>query len=124
MKLNHLNLVTADVAGLSDFFTTYFGFELLAMRGKNGFAVLRGADGFALNLMQPSKGEAGAYPDNFHVGFFVDTPATVVAKRAELADAGLAPGDMQQLTRGGTRSTTFYCRAPGGVLVEISTFAT
>ena len=123
MKLNHLNLVTADVVGLANFFTGHFGFELLAMRGKDGFAILRGADGFALNLMKPGKANAAAYPDNFHVGFFVETPAIVAAKRAELTDAGLEPGDVQELTRGGTRSTTFYCPAPGGILVEVSAFA-
>ncbi|WP_244482901.1 MULTISPECIES: hypothetical protein [unclassified Mesorhizobium] len=42
------------------------------------------------------------------------------AKQAELADAGLAPGEVQELTRGGVSSTTFYCHAPGGMLIEVS----
>ncbi|UVK39216.1 VOC family protein [Mesorhizobium sp. AR10] len=120
MKLNHANLVTADVAGLCDFFTSHFGFELVAMRGKDAFAVLQGIDGFTLNLMKPGKGEAAAYPEGFHIGFFVGKPHSVHAKHAELANAGLQPGEVQELTRGGTRSTTFYCHAPGGILVEVS----
>ena len=56
MQLNHLNLCTNEVAALSDFFTRYFDFELVAMRGKEALAILQGTDGFALNLMQPSKG--------------------------------------------------------------------
>jgi catechol 2,3-dioxygenase-like lactoylglutathione lyase family enzyme len=123
MKLNHANLVTADVAGLSDFFTGHFGFALLDMRGKDAFAVLQGSDGFALNLMKPSKGEEAAYPDGFHVGFFIGNAQMVHAKHAELAGAGREPGDVQELTRGGVKSTTFYCNAPGGILVEVSAYA-
>ena len=111
------------MAGLSDFLTSHFGFELLAMRGKDGFAVLRGTDGFALNLMKPGKNETVDYADGFHVGFFVDAPGSVHAEHAELANAGLEPGEVQMLARGGARSTTFYCRAPGGILVEVSAFA-
>ncbi|TGQ65493.1 VOC family protein [Mesorhizobium sp. M00.F.Ca.ET.186.01.1.1] len=120
MKLNHANLVTSEVAALAGFFTSHFGFELVAMRGKDAFAILRGADGFALNLMIPGKGEAATYPEGFHVGFFVDSPGLVRRKQAELADAGFAPGEVQELTRGGVSSTTFYCSAPGGILVEVS----
>jgi catechol 2,3-dioxygenase-like lactoylglutathione lyase family enzyme len=120
VKLNHANLVTAEVAALAGFFTSHFGFELVAMRGKDAFAVLQGSDGFALNLMKPGKGEAAAYPDGFHVGFFVGKADGVRAKHAELADAGLQPGEVQELTRGGIKSTIFYCHAPGGLLVEVS----
>jgi catechol 2,3-dioxygenase-like lactoylglutathione lyase family enzyme len=120
MKLNHLNLCTDDVAALADFFTRFFGFELVAMRGKQAFAVLNGADGFALNLMQPAKGGPAEYPSGFHAGFLVETPEQVLAKHSELTAAGLAPGEMQQLTRGGTATTIFYCNAPGGILVEVS----
>lgn len=120
MKLNHANLVTSEVTALAGFFTSHFGFELVAMRGKDAFAILRGADGFALNLMIRGKGEAATYPEGFHVGFFVDSPGLVHRKQAELADAGFGPGEVQELTRGGANSTTFYCSAPGGILVEVS----
>ncbi|ANT49471.1 VOC family protein [Mesorhizobium amorphae] len=122
MKLNHANLVTTDVAGLCDFFASHFGFELLDIRGKDAFAVLRGSDGFALNLMKPGKGEAATYPGGFHIGFLVGKLEIVHAKHAELASAGREPGDVQELTRGGARSSTFYCHAPGGILVEVSAF--
>jgi catechol 2,3-dioxygenase-like lactoylglutathione lyase family enzyme len=119
MKLNHANLTTTDVAALSGFFVSHFGFEQLDMRGKEAFAVLRGTDGFVLNLMKPSSND-GPYPSGFHVGFFVESPATVRTKQAELAEAGFDAGDVQELTRGGARTTTFYCNAPGGVLVEVA----
>ncbi|CAN7241184.1 VOC family protein [Aminobacter sp. LjRoot7] len=119
MKLNHANLTTTDVAALAGFFADHFGFRLDAMRGKDAFAVLTGSDGFALNLMKPASDD-GPYPSGFHVGFFVDSPEIVRDKQAELASAGFTPGEVQELTRGGIRSTTFYCNAPGGVLVEVA----
>ncbi len=121
MKLNHLNLCTDDVPALANFFTQFFGFELLAMRGKDAFAILRGSDGFALNLMRNGK-DTGAveYPGGFHVGFLVGTADDVLTKHRQLHEAHLDPGELQKLTRGGTPTTIFYCRAPGGVLVEVS----
>jgi len=124
MKLNHLNLITSEVAALAGFFTSHFGFELVAMRGRQAFAILRGSDGFALNLMTPGKGETAAYPDGFHIGFFVGKPDLVHAKQTELAEAGFTPSDVQDLTRGGFNSTTFYCTAPGGLLVEVASSPT
>ena len=120
MKLNHLNLCTGDVAALCDFFTRFFGFELLAMRGKEAFAILRGADGFSLNIMKPGKGTTADYPDGFHVGFLVDRADEVIAKHRQLEGAGLNPGELQSLTRGGIATTIFYCQAPGDILVEVS----
>src|SRR5262245_60425438 len=121
MKLNHLNLCTSDVPGLGDFFVQHFGFELLATRGRDAFAILRGDDGFALNLMRSGRGGAPLeYPDGFHVGFLVEHADEVRAKHRELEGAGLEPGELQKLTRHGTPTTIFYCEAPGGVLVEVS----
>jgi catechol 2,3-dioxygenase-like lactoylglutathione lyase family enzyme len=120
MKLNHLNLQTDDVAGLTGFFTRHFGFELLSMRGKSAFAILRGSDGFALNLMAPGKGEIAAYPEGFHVGFLQDRAEDVRAKHVELVSAGVESGEVQTLTRGGSATTIFYCWAPGRILVEVS----
>jgi catechol 2,3-dioxygenase-like lactoylglutathione lyase family enzyme len=119
MQLNHLNLCTNDVAALTAFFTDHFGFTLEAMRGRNAFAVLRGQDGFALNVMAAPKDDAEGYPAAFHVGFIVPHPEMVERKQRELAGAGREPGEVQRFTRGGVATTTFYCRAPGGVLVEV-----
>lgn len=123
MRLNHINLCTNDVTALSDFFARFFGFELIAMRGKDAFAIQRGSDGFALNLMRSGKGGPVEYPDGFHIGFLVDTADEVFAKHRELQDGGLEPCELQKLTRGGTPTTILYCEAPGGVLVEVSATA-
>jgi catechol 2,3-dioxygenase-like lactoylglutathione lyase family enzyme len=123
MKLNHINLCTDDVPALSDFFARFFGFELVATRGKEAFAILRGSDGFALNVMRIGKGGAAEYPEGFHVGFLVDQADDVFSKHSELGEAGFEPGELQKLTRGGVATTIFYCEAPGGVLIEVSATA-
>jgi catechol 2,3-dioxygenase-like lactoylglutathione lyase family enzyme len=120
MQLNHLNLCTDDVAALASFFTGHFGFELVAGRGDGSFAILRGSDGFALNLMKPGGGEPASYPEGFHVGFVVDRPETVRARHAELVEARWTVGAVETVTRGGEATTIFYCRAPGDLLVEVS----
>lgn len=116
-KLNHANLPVTDVASLRDFFVQQFDFTLLSMRGENGFAVLRGTDGFILNIMRDNK-HAG-FPENFHVGFFLDSPDDVRAKHAQMLSANLAPGPIEELNRGGWKSLTFYCHAPNNILVEV-----
>ncbi|MEO7358802.1 MAG: VOC family protein, partial [Gemmatimonadaceae bacterium] len=114
---NHANLPVVDVASLRDFFVQQFDFTVLSMRGENAFAVLRGPDGFILNIMR-DRNDVG-YPENFHVGFFLDSPDDVRAKHAQMQVAKLAPGPIEELSRGGWKSLTFYCRAPNNILVEV-----
>ncbi|GLS43808.1 VOC family protein [Methylobacterium brachythecii] len=118
MKLNHANICTSDVARAASLFEQHFGFARLG-EPRTNFAVLRGTDCFILNLMRPGKA-AVCYPEGFHVGFFVDAPAEVHAKHAELVEGGWNPGPVEDLTRGGFASTTFYCPLLDGVLVEVS----
>ncbi len=119
-RLNHANLPVADVAALRDFFVRHFGFRVVLTRGQDGFVVLEGDGGFVLNLMRHRPREGAGYPDGFHVGFFLDAPADVRAKHAELAAAAVDVGEVGDVVRGGWASTTFYCRAPNGLLVEVS----
>ena len=124
MKLNHANLPAPNVPALRDFFVDHFDFTALAAPGGDKFAVLKGEDGFVLNLMYAKDihpdDTGGGYPKNFHIGFFVDTPELVRQKHAALVAAGLRAGEVEELKRGGFSSVTFYCYAPGGVLVEVS----
>ncbi|MGV3708294.1 MAG: VOC family protein [Gemmatimonas sp.] len=115
--LNHTNLPVADVAALRDFFVQHFDFTVLSMRGENAFAFLRGSDGFILNLMRDNK--STGFPENFHVGFFLESADDVRAKHAQMLSAGLEPGPIEDMTRGGWRSFTFYVRAPNSILVEV-----
>lgn len=119
LKLNHANLPAVDVVALRDFFVQHFAFTALVERG-DAIAVLKGADGFILNILKAKDAASVDYPENFHVGFLVASPAEVRAKHAELLAAGVNADDIKDLTRNQFSSVTFYCHAPGGILVEVS----
>jgi catechol 2,3-dioxygenase-like lactoylglutathione lyase family enzyme len=120
MKLKHLNLATTDVAGLAVFFERFFAFRCLLERGSGAFTILGNDDDFILTLMKAKKSDPSAYPETFHVGFYVDDEVSVRTKRDELLAAGLAPQNIQEAGSGG-RGAHFYCTAPGDVLIEVAT---
>ena len=120
MQLKHANLTTPDVAGAVQFFQRFFGFELVDKRGAIALAVMRDANNFVLTLMKSKKSDPDRYPQTFHVGFYFDSPELVHAKQAELAAAGLSPGEVEMTNRGGEVST-FFCTCPGGITVEVCT---
>lgn len=117
MQLNHLHICVLDVAGASAFFVQHFGFRLREMRGRDGFAVLDGDSGFVLALMRlPSKiSMEHAFPPMFHVGFLVKDEALLDKTHASLIVDGHTPSGIEHM-RGSRR---FYCKAPGGLLVEV-----
>lgn len=117
MQLNHLHLCVRDVAAVSRFFTSHFGFVTRGTRGRDGFAVLTNDDGFVLALMRlPSMVTSeNAYPAMFHVGFLLRDESRVEKTHASLVGDGYEPSAIEHL-RGSRR---FYCRAPGGLLIEV-----
>jgi catechol-2,3-dioxygenase len=119
MQLKHLNLTTSDVSGLAAFFERFFGFKRVLERGSGAFTILRNDEDFVLTLMKAKTHDPVSYPETFHVGFYLDSPAAVHGKHDELAVAGLSPGEMRGDSN--MRGTHFYCTAPGSVVVEIAT---
>jgi catechol-2,3-dioxygenase len=119
--LNHTNLTTYNVPALVEFFSTVFGFEVLDKRGDK-LAVLRNADGFLLTLMYDKRmtPEQG-YPGLFHVGFLQETQEAVDRTYDELSARSYTAPRPEILQRGGPDTYGFYCPAPGGVVVEVST---
>ncbi|MEP6621955.1 MAG: VOC family protein [bacterium] len=117
-RLNHANLPVPLAGPLRDFFVQHFGFRTLVTRGDDAFVVMEGEDGFILNLMRAKPSDSG-FPENFHVGFFLNSPDEVRLKHQELVGAGFAPGNVEAITRAGFASLTFYCHAPGNILVEV-----
>ncbi len=117
MHLNHLDLCVPDVRETSLFFETFFGFRCQAMRGRDALAILRDDAGFTLVLSRLRPEDPPAYPAQFHIGFLLESEAAVHAAydRMTAASAEIA-GPLREI-RGGP---TFYTRAPGGVLVEVS----
>jgi catechol 2,3-dioxygenase-like lactoylglutathione lyase family enzyme len=117
MQLNHLHLSVSDVTAASTFFTGHFNFLLIESRGNNGMAILKSETGFILVLMRHSGNvnPADAYPAMFHIGFLVADELLVERKHAELKTSGYELSDLEMM-RGARR---FYCRAPGGIAVEV-----
>lgn len=122
-KLNHLNLAVSNVPELTRFFETGFGLQLAAQRGQGKFSLLLGEDGFVLALMHDKNAGPKPYPGFFHVGFQVASKQEVHQHHERLIQAGFEPPTPAILERGGPKAYGFYCPAPGGVLVEVSTFA-
>lgn len=112
MKLNHLNLTVTDVRAAGAFLEKYFGMR--SMGGNAGMAFLTDDDGFVLTLMKAGRHDSVAYPGNFHIGFFVDSDATVDAVNRRLLDDGYDVAPPERL-----HAYTFYVAAPGGFTVEL-----
>jgi lactoylglutathione lyase len=113
MQLNHLDLSVPDV-GAAAFFVAGFGFCVLEQRGNGGMAILRGEGGFLLVLTRCPEPQ---YPKTFHIGFLLPSEHAVTRAYEDLRAAGIdlpaAPAEM----RG---AFLFYCRVPGGILLEVA----
>ncbi|XYD12487.1 VOC family protein (plasmid) [Methylobacterium sp. NMS12] len=120
MKLNHINLMSVDVAGDVAMFETYFGLRPLVMRGK-ALAVIQDDDGMVLVLNDFAKKRgAFTYPEDsdvHHIGFIQGSREQVDALNAGLKADGWdvpAPRDYHG-------AWTFYFKAKGGYFVEVAT---
>jgi catechol 2,3-dioxygenase-like lactoylglutathione lyase family enzyme len=119
--LNHTNLTTYDVPQLQNFFCTIFGFEAVENRGSK-LAVLRNSENFILTLMfDKSMTPEQGYPGIFHVGFIQPDEPAVDRLYQKFGEFKYDPPKPELLTRGGPPTYGFYYKAPGGVLVEVST---
>jgi catechol-2,3-dioxygenase len=119
--LNHANLTTYDVPALKAFFERIFDLRTLETRGDK-FAILQDAKGFLLALMfDKHMTYENGYPGFFHVGFVQESRSIVDDRHAAVIAAGYEAPAPSMLQRGGPQSYGFYCAAPGGVIVEVST---
>lgn len=121
--LNHINIPVSDVPELTRFFQQTFGFQLVDQRGAGTFSVLRGEDGFILVLSHDKAVGPKTYPALFHVGFLQGSPSAVRQLHQRFTDAGFNAPAPAILERGGPKAYSFYYSAPGGLIVEVSTFA-
>jgi catechol-2,3-dioxygenase len=119
--LNHTNLSTYSVPALTDFFCSVFGFQVIEKRGDK-MSVLRNSEGFLLTLMYDKLiTQEQGYPGLFHVGFLQPTQHDVDFLHENLSARNYMAPKPTKLQRGGPEAYGFYCEAPGGVLVEVST---
>jgi hypothetical protein len=114
MKLNHLDLQSTDVQALAAFFVDHFDLTRHSNDRSPAIAILGDEAGFTLVIQRD---EAPVYPEFFHLGFIHETVAIVRAHRERLLSGGLGPSELSTDNRG----TRFYLRAPGELLVEVST---
>ncbi|PSL46071.1 catechol 2,3-dioxygenase-like lactoylglutathione lyase family enzyme [Chitinophaga niastensis] len=109
MQLNHLNLSVQDVPAARKFFETYLDFQSTDTKPNDTLAVLTGADGFILVLMNQRMNEKGntSYPDAFHIGFYVADEAAVLAIYDRLQNSGILLEQVPQRIR---KNFGFYFR--------------
>ena len=114
MHLNHLDLSVPDVAAAAAFFVDAFGFTVVDKRGNGGMTILTGDGPFVLVL---SRCAEPYYPKTFHIGFLQSSADAVMAAYARLTKAGVEIDEPPREMRG---ALLFYCRVPGGILVEVA----
>lgn len=112
MRLNHLHLMVPSVPDAARFFEKYF--ELRKVSGNAGLTVLLDDSGFVLTLMKLGSRSTGAYPVNFHVGFFLESEAEVDAVHGRMIADGLEVAAPKR-----EHAYSFHVGAPGGFLVEV-----
>jgi len=64
--------------------------------------------------MKAGSKSSRTYPENFHVGFFLDSETRVDAMHARMMADGLDVAAPQR-----AHAYSFYAKAPGGFLVEV-----
>ena len=84
--------------------------------------MLRNAEGFLLTMMYDKRmtPEQG-YPRMFHIGFLQPTQQAVDLMHDDFSARNYPAPKPAKLQRGGPPTYGFYCDAPGGVMVEVST---
>jgi catechol 2,3-dioxygenase-like lactoylglutathione lyase family enzyme len=112
-KLNHLSFPTVNVAETAAFFEKYLGCEIVAT-GQN--CLLKRND-FDI-VLEHVEEAVPVWPKNFHFGLEVDTLEHVQMLYREFLEGGV---QMETEVFNNTRGSRFFCRAPGGVLIEVNT---
>jgi catechol 2,3-dioxygenase-like lactoylglutathione lyase family enzyme len=118
MKLNHINLAVANVEETASFFEKFFQFRRLETKG-GVLIVLSDEAGFILILSHFDASENPQYPRDFHIGFIRDTRQQVNEVFESLKSAGIEANPPRHAHGG----WGFYIHAPGGILVEVTSYA-
>jgi hypothetical protein len=114
MHLNHLDLQVEDVPGLATFLERHFGLTIHGNRTSPAIIILSDNDGFTL-VVQRRKHAHEAYPEGFHIGFFVDGEDAVRQHHLRMVADGVSCSDVFVKNRG----VMFYLKAPGDITVEV-----
>jgi catechol 2,3-dioxygenase-like lactoylglutathione lyase family enzyme len=112
MKIHHIDLQVRDVRADSAFFQQHFGLTLHSQASSPAMAILSDSHGFILVLQRRS--DDRAYPEGFHVGFYLEDEQAVRDLHARARALGAEVSDVIVNHRG----TSIYFRAPDGYKVE------
>jgi catechol 2,3-dioxygenase-like lactoylglutathione lyase family enzyme len=113
MKLNHLSFPSTDVAATAGFFERHLGCKAAVF----GNSRLLKRSGFDIVIENISDGDV-VCPRTFHLGFELRSVEDV----RELHDRFKAAAvQMETDVVSHPSGSRFFCRAPGGVMVEINT---
>lgn len=113
-KLNHLSFPTTNVAETAAFFEKYLGCDIVAI-GQSYLLKRHDAD-IVLDHVE----EEVVWPKNFHFGVELPSLDDVHALYQEFLAAGV---HMETEVFNNSRGSRFFCRTPGGVMVEVNTRA-
>lgn len=112
VRVNHLHLHVADVAGAQAFYERWFGFEEHAQHG----AILFLRDEGGLDLALAPDPAPGSMPLWFHFGFRLDSAEEVAALHDAMLDGGV--GITQPFENWGDLAA-FRCLDQDGYQIEI-----
>lgn len=116
MKLNHLNLTVDNVAETREFLERYFGLRgMVGDERDENFDVLFDDNNLVLTLMRVSEAAEVHYPSSFHIGFVQESEERVNEINRCLRDDGYSVKEARRFHG----SWTFYCKAPGGFMIEV-----
>jgi catechol 2,3-dioxygenase-like lactoylglutathione lyase family enzyme len=110
--LNHLSLPTTDPQATAAFLAEHFGCRIVTA----GDSILLHRNGFDIVLDHVE--EPVQWPRNFHFGFEMETLAEVRALHRTFDAAGVF---METAVFNNSRGSRFFCRMPGGVMIEVNT---
>jgi catechol 2,3-dioxygenase-like lactoylglutathione lyase family enzyme len=112
MQLNHLDLSVPDLDAAAAFFEQGFGFK--PVNRFDDMRILVGDGPFVLALTRSAEPR---YPASFHIGFLQASRQGVTEAHQRLLAAGIEVAGPPAEQHG---AFLFYCRVPGGTLVEIA----
>lgn len=110
-----------DVAATRDVLVSAFGLTEVETRGANGLAILCDDAGLELVISRPTEKFGGADTvsvgrNTYHIGFMLPSREAVDAQYERAKAAGCEMGQPPAAMRGGW---SFYCFAPGQILIEV-----
>ena len=121
MRLNHIDLYSADVAATARFFLDHLDFQLVDKRGNDQFFHLTDGSGLVFVVSPPIEKLGGADQaslgaQTYHIGLLLEGLGEVDGIFASLTSAGFEMA-VPRIMHG---AYAFYVNIPGNILVEFA----